>query len=374
MNLKNNLRISKTLLLLTMLLNFLVAGASCKIFEANCNPSSVKESSGGEPVYITVLHGENGNIPENFEVKIEFDGEVFKKNAKINYSDEIGKNYRHNKSIFGNEISVKCSLKAMKTAPYVAENQEIFLLTMEPKKYLPKSETSFKVISDGNFGSETEDIFIKIERTSSEKSSAILTTLIPSQGVLSPEFSPNVNEYSVDVPYDTKDIEFDVDASNASGISINRHKLKAPGSVTDVFITVKGEKRGDKNIYHIAVNRDDKPDGENAKSKHGLGKGNPADILKQMMTRGKSSGSRKYKSKKYDAEDDYSSEDDDNDSNSKIFKEMEINQKENDGKNNGKLYSIIILSSLLCAYAVYMIVKKKKRIKNKKELNKISKK
>lgn len=371
MNLKNNLKLQKTILSYIVLLYLLVSAASCKIFETICNPCSIKESNGGEPVYICVTHGENGKLPENFEIRIQFDNDVMKKSSKINYSDEISKNYRHNKSLFGNEISVKCSLKASKTAPDIPQGQELFLITTETKKTISKSETNFTVICEGNFESETQNIPLRVERLSagksaSAKSSVILTKLIPSQGTLTPEFNPGINEYSVNVPYDTKDIEFDTDCENSSQISINRHKLKAAGSTTDVFITVKGEKRGDKNIYHVSVNRDETPDGENSKSKRS--------ILKDFMPHSKSSKRKSKNNKKYDVDEDYDPESNENGSDSYAFKEMAINQKENSQKDKEKLYAIIILSSLLCLYVTYMIIKKKKQLKNKKELNKISKK
>ena len=348
MILKNNFKLTKTILLSIITIFSLISGVSCKVFETTCTPNAINESSGGETVLLSVTHGESCTLPQDFEIKIEFDNDVFKKSAKINYSDAINKNYRHNKSIFGNEISVKCSLKNAKNAPYVPENQEIFLITMESKKSIPKSQADFKITSEGDFGSEIQNISVRVEKSYSEKSSAVLTKLIPSQGNLSPNFNPNINEYSVNVPFDTKDIEFDIDSSNASGISINRHKLKAPGSETDIFITVKGEKRGEKNIYHISVSRDDKPDGENSKSKRNSRSTGPAALLKRIMPGRKSSKSSKNKSGKYDLSEDDISEDDNENSNSKVFREMEINQKENSDNNKGKLYTIIILSSVLC--------------------------
>ena len=66
---------------------------------------------------------------------------------------------------------------------------------------------------------------------------------------------------------------------------------------------------------------------------------------------------------------------DEKSSNVKVFKDMEMNQKENrNNKNQEKLYSVIVLSSLLCLYVTYLIIKKRKYPKNKKELNKTSKK
>lgn len=375
MHLTKNFKLSKTILSSIILLIVLLSSASCKVFETVCNPCAVKEA-GGEPVYVSVTHAENRRLPQNFEIKIEFDNDVFKKSAKINYSDEISKNYNHNKSVFGNEISVKCSLKASKVSPELPEDYELFLITLETKKSIPKSETNLKITAQDDFENESQNIIIKVDKPAGSKSAigksaAALTKLIPSQGSLSPEFNPNVNEYSLDVSYDTKDITFDTDARNSCGIDINRHKLRAAGSTTDVFITVKGSARGEKNIYHVAVNRADKPYGENSKSRRGS---DPRSILKQIIPRKKSSKNRKNKHKKYDTDEDYDAENDDANSNSKIFKEMEINSKENSDNNKGKLYSIIVLSSVLCLYAAYLIIKKKKQIKIKKEVNKISKK
>ncbi|MBR2579489.1 MAG: hypothetical protein IKE41_05080, partial [Clostridia bacterium] len=171
MNLNNNFKLSKTLFSSIVLLIFLVSGVSCKVFETSCNPTEINENNNGEPIYISVMHGENGKLPENFEIKIKFDDSVFKKSAKINYSDEISKNYRHNKSIFGNEVSVKCSLKSSKTSPDVPENGEIFLITMETKKSIPKSETNFGIIAEGDFENEIQSIPIKIEKSATNTKS-----------------------------------------------------------------------------------------------------------------------------------------------------------------------------------------------------------
>lgn len=373
MHLKNNFKISKALLSSIILLISLVSSASCKVFETVCNPNFVKAINGGEYVYISVTHAETEKLPNNFEIKIEFDNDVFKKNAKIDYSEEISKNYRHSKSILGNEISVKCSLKASKNVPDIPEGQELFLVTLETKKSIPKSETNFKIMAEGDFEGETQNVPIKIERTDDEKFSPILTKLIPNQGTLSPEFNPNINEYTLSVGYDIKDIEFDVDSVNSAGININRHKLNAPGSETDIFITVKGDKRGNKNIYHVAVSRDEKPENENTN----LRRSSKNSILKQLMLGQKSSGNRNRKSqkdKKFDTDEDYDSEDDENGSGRSLFKEMSINRKENGNQDNEKLHSIIILSSILCLYVAYMLIKKKKHLKIKKLLNKIFKK
>lgn len=367
MNLKNNLKLSKTILLSIMLLISFVSSASCRTFEFLCTPNIIKDSNSNEPIHISVIQSESGPLPENFEIKIDFDNDVFKKNSKIDYCEEINKNYKHSKNMFGNEISIKFSLKSSKTAPDINKDQEIFMITMETKKSIPKSETNFKITMENDLENEIKDIPIKVEKSDCEKSSPALTKLIPRQGTLVPEFNPAVNEYSLNVPCDIKDIEFDVDSENSSEININRHKLNAPGSETDIFITVKGEKKGIKNVYHIAVRRDDIQENENIKSK----RSSKNSVLKQFMARGKSSENRKQKSqknKKYDIDENNALEDNNENPDTKIFKEIEINRKESGDKNKGKLYSIIILSSLLCLYVVYMVIKKKK------ELNKSSKK
>lgn len=373
MNPKNNFKLSKTILSSIILLIYLISNAYCQIFEIVCSPNIINDSNADEPMHISIMHGERGPLPENFEIKLEFDSDVFKKNSKVDYGEEINKDYQHNKSIFGNEMSIKCSLKPSRIAQNIPEKQELFLITAELKKSIPKTETNFKVTLESDLESETQYIPIKIEKSSSEKSTLTLKKLIPSQGALIPEFDPNITEYSLNVPYDIKDIEFDAGSENGSGININRHKLNAPGSETDILITVKGQKRGDKNIYHVTVIRDCTPESENSKSKLGFHNS----ILKKFISSKKSSKSRRNKlnnSKKYDNEDD-EFEGDEKSSNAKVFKEMEMNQKENgNNKNQEKLYSIIVLSSLLCLYVTYLIIKKRKYPKNKKELNKTSKK
>ncbi len=376
MNLKNNFKLSKTILSSIILLIYLISNAYCQIFEIVCSPNIINDSNDDEPMYISIMHGEKGLLPENFEIKLEFDNDVFKKNSRIDYSEEINKNYRHSKNIFGNEISIKCSLKPSKSAPDTAENEDLLMITINPKKSISKTETNFKVTFESDLGSETQYIPMKIEKSFSEKSSLTLTKLIPSQGTLTPEFDPNITEYSLNVPYDAKDIEFDARSENGSSLSINRHKLNAPGAETDILITVKGQKRGDKNIYHVTVIRDCTPESENSKSKLGFHNS----ILKKFISSKKSSKNGRKKSnngKKYSIDEDDESEDNEKSSNAKVFKEMEMNHKENSNSNNKnqeKLYSIIVLSSLLCLYVAYMVIKKKKHLKSKKELNKISKK
>ena len=259
MNSKIKLKISETLLCFFALLLFTAPSVSCAVFEPVCNVETVDENNRSEPVIIGMFHNGQNPLPEEFSFKIIFDGDIFKKNAKIDYSPEIWANYRHNKSVCGNEIDVYCSLKNNGITPIIPEDEEILCLVMECKKSVTKPETNLTVVSECAYEKATADIPIKIRTACSNPEPMRLSKLIPNTGELEPSFNPDVTEYSLCVPYSTKTIAFDYNCESGCSAQINRHNLNPPGSTTDVYITLKRNQRGAKNTYHISVKREALP-------------------------------------------------------------------------------------------------------------------
>jgi hypothetical protein len=85
----------------------------------------------------------------------------------------------------------------------------------------------------------------------------LLKSLLPSVGKLSPEFSPQTEDYIIHVPYSTKFIDFKTECSNDKKVKINRRKLNKAGSETEINVKVLGE--NSKKIYKIKIEREAKP-------------------------------------------------------------------------------------------------------------------
>ena len=97
----------------------------------------------------------------------------------------------------------------------------------------------------------------RIEKAPSSK--ARLEWLRPSAGILSPEFSPEILEYRVTVPYEIEEMRFDSQAAEEGSFQVNRKKLGGGGSDTRFAITVTAADRKTKEIYEIMVQREEKP-------------------------------------------------------------------------------------------------------------------
>ena len=97
----------------------------------------------------------------------------------------------------------------------------------------------------------------RIEKAPSSK--ARLEWLRPSAGILSPEFSPEILEYRVTVPYEIEEMRFDSQAAEEGSFQVNRKKLGGGGSDTRFAITVTAADRKTKEIYEVMVRREEKP-------------------------------------------------------------------------------------------------------------------
>ena len=83
-----------------------------------------------------------------------------------------------------------------------------------------------------------------------------LKSLSTSYGNISPSFSPYITEYNLDVPYEINKVETYAEAEEPStAVKINRKRLKAGGSTTEINITLTSADKKDKNKYTIYVHR-----------------------------------------------------------------------------------------------------------------------
>lgn len=89
-------------------------------------------------------------------------------------------------------------------------------------------------------------------------SEATLQRLQPSQGTLTPEFSPDVTEYQMTVPFSVTEISYELQACEGAKYSVNRKNLGAGGSDTRFEITVTAADGRTKRVYGITVHREEK--------------------------------------------------------------------------------------------------------------------
>lgn len=89
-------------------------------------------------------------------------------------------------------------------------------------------------------------------------SEAKLQKLQPSQGTLTPDFSPDVTEYQLTVPFSVTAISYELQAFGGAKYSVNRKNLGAGGSDTRFEITVTAEDGKTKQIYGVTVHREEK--------------------------------------------------------------------------------------------------------------------
>lgn len=106
-----------------------------------------------------------------------------------------------------------------------------------------------------------EDIFFqeKINIPENSKvSNCKLKSLSSCEGTLSPEFNPDIQEYQMQVPCDTKEVNFNFEALKSDlSVKINRSKLNAAGKDTKIKIEVSDkELKGFKRVYNIFVKRE----------------------------------------------------------------------------------------------------------------------
>lgn len=356
-------------LIVCLILMFTTPIAFCvENFETECNPESINLSEPTNSVEISVFPKKDCVLPETFNVEINFDANAFRKSANINYSDEILKNYNHKKELpNSNTVKVTCSMKSSGNTPFMSKNTRLFSLKFTPKKSSKIHNATFSIKTEGHSTIEHLNLFsgAAIGENAATSSNCKLTKLIPTEGALVPGFSPDIYEYTIDVPENTKDIYFETEASEGADIKINRHKLKAPGSNTDIYITVKNGRKTGSAAYHILVNRTEKEASDRkSNSKNSLIKS--INKISKPKNRSKNPAN-----KKCDVPENYKPKED---SISPKHNENILISSNEDSHYNSKIWFILISAIILIIMMIYSIVKIKKSPKIRKTLNKFFKK
>jgi hypothetical protein len=100
-----------------------------------------------------------------------------------------------------------------------------------------------------------ENMPLTVKQPVGKSDEAYLNALVPSVGKLEPEFSSDVYEYTLEVDYDVRSVEFTADAGKNGTVKINRKSLGKAGSKTNIIATVTSEDKKNKAQYIITVSR-----------------------------------------------------------------------------------------------------------------------
>lgn len=87
---------------------------------------------------------------------------------------------------------------------------------------------------------------------------ALLASLEPLQGTLEPQFSSEILEYSLNLPYASTSIEFNAAAAEDGTVKISRKTLGRGGTETIITATVTSADKNAKTQYFITVHRAEK--------------------------------------------------------------------------------------------------------------------
>lgn len=91
---------------------------------------------------------------------------------------------------------------------------------------------------------------------------AYLNSLKPSNGKLEPVFSPDVLDYTLNVPSSVSTVEFQTEAAENGSVKVSRKTLQKAGSATTITVTALSEDEKERTQYVITVNRAAVPEEE----------------------------------------------------------------------------------------------------------------
>ncbi|WP_305116974.1 cadherin-like beta sandwich domain-containing protein [Acutalibacter muris] len=201
---------------------------------------------------------------EGLEVQVEYDGTYGRVNAcvfRVSFepglmdfvgTQEISGGYLVN-TIEGSTLravyssytdgsgleSVSFEFKARKTADITTTRVEVYVEQVAAQKEVP----------------EIPPVSVEYEERPPASSEAKLLALNPDSGELEPEFSPDITEYEMSVPYSVTEMSFGISASPGARVSVNRRNLGSGGSDTLFRLTVTAEDGVTKQVYTVNVHR-----------------------------------------------------------------------------------------------------------------------
>ena len=313
---------------------------------------------------------------------------------------------------FDNYIDIVCKPNALRELYFPNNVSDIFDLVFIVNKKVNTHESDisaeFKSFNEENT-LNSENIRINI-RGNPLLENCKLNFLEISEGNISPNFSPDIYEYAVTVPYYTKQLDVQaIPMYEDLSVKINKRNLNAQGGTANITIVVSNKSLGAKSVYTIRVSREKNTDNNSSYSKPsnktsekdlskipgGSGKilNEQIDIFepdkKSSKTKSsKSNHKKKHKNSKNSTENakkDQEIDDVDEDLQEDNQEDTEnVDSVDNSENNtslafrNSKIYWVItaiIFGCVVAAYLTIKFIKSKKYFRNpKKDINNNSKK
>lgn len=315
-----------------------------KNYDLKANVESSDYLPGDEIKIEIILEGTTpGMTLEGFECSLSYNYPELKLKKILSF-EPISRNQLKTE-MKENLINIKYNPKKLKEISSENPNTvlyEVYLKTY--KKSIPKTINMHAEFSECNSHQKiaSNDFPINIIENP-EIQNCRLKSLCPNVGSLSPEFSPNNFNYSMNVPSDTKYIDFEFAPLNENlDVKINRHKLNAAGKTTYFKITVSNKPLKVKKIYEIEVFR-------------GATNKNPS---KKSKSKTKSSKNKKNKKSSLP----YSESLDENDYCEENIENVSSNELDNNKPNVYLIVSISVILLGLIAYISYEFIKYRKKI------------
>lgn len=323
---------------------------------------------------------------------------------------------------FDNYVDIFCSPNALRELYFPQGVSDIFdlVFTVNQKATTHESDVTaeFKPFNRENILNSQNIKLNIIGNLLLEKCK--LNFLDISEGNLSPEFSPNIYEYTATVPYYTKQLDVQaIPMCEDLSVKINKRNLNINEGTVNVIVTVSNKSLGVKSVYTIKVSREKSMEDNSSNYSHSnsspkiSNKKRPSKVSagagkvlneqinifepdkKSSKTKSSKSNRKKKKksknSKKSTKEAEESNENEDNEENTQDDNE-ENNQEDTENENalddsdnntslifkNSKIYWVITAVIFGCSVAIYLIIKfikSKKHFKNQeKDINNDSKK
>ena len=219
------------------------------------NPTPVN----GEEVVISVVltPKEDTNISA-YRIRLKFDSE--KLAYKSLYAD------------FGYDDFASYVKDNLLTVIYVTTDQGFNMKAGVSQVIL---ELNFKVLQQSNIGTmklsaqvdglcnyDAQEISIigidpiNITVIQAEEANCDLTSLATDGYEITPAFSPDITQYSLEVPYSKSTIEFTaIPVDEDANVKANRKSLKSSGTSTNINLTVTSPDKKSKKVYTVTVNR-----------------------------------------------------------------------------------------------------------------------
>lgn len=295
-----------------------------------------------------------------FSLTLNFDAEVIEfKKLKLN-------------GIADNEVKYMCSDGEL-TVIYLRKDSGI---TTDPIKDIKLFDVKFKTKENADLG--TTNIRAKFDGLGDVDANPIdysfqdslevnikppkeydctLQDLVTLEGDLTPEFSPDITNYSLNVPYKVDRIDVYAQPNDSSAtVKVSRKTLQKAGVPTIIKVTVTSKDKSAKLVYQITVNRSLKEDDESFGSTNSKSSKSPKS----------SNGSLSNKAeRKPDSDETASLTTNDGNHNSKNHSSNKsIHIKDNDFNAflTGMILSIVTVGLV---FTFYMYKKNKRKVKDK---------